>query len=328
MEIERPIATLKATGEGLSFSREERERHVYIVGKSGSGKTTTLFNLAMSDIVAGQGVAIIDPHGDLAEAVADCIPRERTNEVCYFNVADTDQPVGFNPIAGIRPERQALAAAGIVSAFKALWGDSWGSRTEHLLHHGVASLIEAGRSTLIDLPRLYTDDAFRSRIIGRVRDPITRRFWADEFAGYDQRFRTEAVAPILNKAGQFAASPNVRLIFGQVAPKFDLAHAMNHRQIVIANLARGRSASRRRTSSAPCLFRISSSPRWSAPRSPSKLACRSLPISTSFSHSARTASRRCCRRRANSARIFAWRTSTPHSSRRPCERLFSEMPDR
>ena len=239
MEIDRPIATLKATGEGLVFSREERERHIYIVGKSGSGKTTTLYNLAMGDILAGEGVAIIDPHGDLAEAVADSIPRERTNQVCYFNVADTEQPVGFNPIANIRPERQALAAAGIVSAFKALWSDSWGPRTEHLLHHGVASLIEAGRSTLIDLPRLYTDESFRARIVGRVRDPITRRFWSEEFAGYDQRFRTEAIAPILNKAGQFAASPNVRLILGQVAPKFDLAHAMNHRQIVIANLAKG-----------------------------------------------------------------------------------------
>jgi hypothetical protein len=239
MENDRPIAILKATGEGLSFSREERERHIYIVGKSGSGKSTTLYNLAMGDILAGEGVAIVDPHGDLAEAVADCIPHERTNQVCYFNVADTERPVGFNPIAGVRRERQALAAAGIVSAFKALWADSWGPRTEHLLYHGVASLIEAGRSTLIDLPRVYAEEAFRSRVIGRVRDPITRRFWEEEFSSYDQRFRTEAVAPILNKTGQFAASPNVRLILGQVAPKFDLAYAMNHRQIVIANLAKG-----------------------------------------------------------------------------------------
>lgn len=193
----------------------------------------------MGDIMAGEGVAVIDPHGDLADAIIDCIPRERTNQVCYFNAADTEQPVGFNPMAGIRPERVALAAAGIVSAFRSLWSDAWGSRTEHLLYHGVASLIEAQRSTLLDLPRLYTEDDFRVRIIGRVRDPVTRRFWASEFASYDLRFRTEAIAPILNKAGQFASSPNIRLILGQVAPKFDLAYAMNHRQIVIANLAKG-----------------------------------------------------------------------------------------
>ena len=150
MEIERPIARFKATGEGLSFSRQERERHIYVVGKSGQGKSTTLFNLAMGDILAGEGVAVIDPHGDLADAIIDCIPRSRTNQVCYFNAADTEQPVGFNPMAGIRPERVALAAAGIVSAFRSLWSDAWGSRTEHLL---VSRRRFAHRGAAVDLAR-------------------------------------------------------------------------------------------------------------------------------------------------------------------------------
>ena len=240
MESEQqPFAIRQATGEGVSFTRKERERHIYIVGKSGSGKTTTLFNLAMQDILAGEGVTVVDPHGDLAEAIADCIPSARTNEVCYLNVADTVHPIGFNPLAGVPVERRALAASGVVSAFRHLWADSWGARTAHYLYHGVRALLDVERATLIDLPRLYTDDAFRERVVAHSTDPVTTRFWRDEFAGYDVRFRNEASAPILNKAGQFSTSPNLRLILGQTSPRFSLEHAMNHGQIVIANLAKG-----------------------------------------------------------------------------------------
>jgi hypothetical protein len=239
MEPEQFSIATTATGHPVYFSREERARHIYVVGKSGSGKSTVLFNLAMLDILAGEGVAIIDPHGDLAEMVADCVPSSRTHEVCYLDVTDTDLPVGFNPLANVPPARQALAASGIVSAFKHLWSDSWGPRLEHWLFQGVASLLATERSTLIDLPRLYTDDEFRERIIRRVTDPITRRFWRDEFASYDQRFRADGAAPILNKVGQFAASPNLRAILGQGRPKFDLGYAMNNGRILIANLARG-----------------------------------------------------------------------------------------
>ncbi len=233
------IATTASRGERIEFTLDERARHIYVVGKSGSGKSTLLFNLAMRDILAGRGVAVIDPHGDLAEAIADCIPRRRINEVCYLNVADPERPVGFNPLAGVPPERRALAASGMVSAFKHLWGDSWGPRLEHFLYHGLSALLDRRKATLIDLPRLYTDDRFRTETIRQVTDPVTRRFWEHEFAGYDQRFRAEAVAPILNKAGQFAASPNVRAIIGQTSPKFDLSFAMDNRRIVIANLAKG-----------------------------------------------------------------------------------------
>lgn len=228
------------TGEAFEFSREERERHLYIVGKSGSGKSTLLLHLAMEDIAAGDGVAVIDPHGDLAEAIADAIPPARTHDVCYLDVADTEAPVGFNPLARIAPERQALAASGVVSAFKHLWGDSWGPRLEHFLFHGVAALVAQGDATLMELPRLYTDDAFRARMLRRVTDPVTRGFWTEEYPAYDQRFRAEASAPILNKVGQFAASPNLRLILGQKCPKFDLAFAMAHRRVLIANLAKGK----------------------------------------------------------------------------------------
>jgi hypothetical protein len=234
-----PIIARTSLGGGIAPSREERERHVYIVGKSGSGKSTTLFNLAMHDITSGEGAAVIDPHGDLADAIIDAMPPERTHDVCYLNVGDTEFPVGFNPLAGVAAERQALAAAGIVSAFKHLWSDSWGPRLEHFLYNGVAALLASPRPTLIDLPRMYFDDDFRDRVVARVTDPIISRFWHQEFASYDQRFRAEAAAPILNKVGQFAASPVLRNILGQTSPKFDLAYAMDNRKILIANLAKG-----------------------------------------------------------------------------------------
>jgi hypothetical protein len=233
-----PIATTASGGE-IIFSREERERHVYIVGKSGSGKSTFLFNLAMGDIIRGEGVAVIDPHGDLALDILDAIPSSRINDVCYLDVTDTERPVGFNPATRIAPERRALAASGIVSAFKHLWSDSWGPRLEHFLYHGVAALISRQHATLIDLPRVYTDDLFREQLLRSVTDPEGIRFWREEFPGYTKSFRSEAFAPILNKAGQFTASPQLRMILGQVAPKLDLSFTMNNRRILIANLAKG-----------------------------------------------------------------------------------------
>jgi hypothetical protein len=233
-----PIA-MAASGAGVYFTPEERERHVYIVGKSGSGKSTFLFNLAMGDICDGHGVAVIDPHGDLALDILDAIPRSRINDVCYLDAADTERPVGFNPATRIAPERRALAAAGIVAAFKHLWSDSWGPRLEHFLHHGIVALISREHATLIDLPRLYIDDGFRDTVLRSVDDVETLRFWNHEFPSYTKQLRSDAIAPILNKAGQFTASPQLRLILGQVAPRLDLSFTMNNRRILIANLAKG-----------------------------------------------------------------------------------------
>ena len=236
--IDVPIAET-VDGIPVVLSPHDRQRHVYIVGKTGEGKSTMLFNLAMSDIMAGEGVAVIDPHGDLALDVLNAIPRSRINDVCYLDVTDTERPVGFNPIAGIAPERRALAAAGIVSAFKHLWSDSWGPRLEHFLYHGVAALVSSRNATLLDLPRVYTNDGYRERLLQRVEDPETLRFWNEEYWSYSKSMRSEAMSPILNKVGQLTASPNLRLILGQIAPHFDLGVHMNARHILVANLAKG-----------------------------------------------------------------------------------------
>lgn len=239
MEFESIPVAKTARGDPVVFDRQERERHIYIAGKTGSGKSTLMTNLAMGDVYAGHGVAFVDPHGDAALDLLDAIPRRRINDVCFLDAAETARPVGFNPVAGIATERRALAAAGIVSAFKHLWSESWGPRLEHFLYHGVAALVSRRHATLIDLPRVYTDDRFRDRLVRGVDDPETLRFWHREFPGYTKALRSDAIAPILNKAGQIAASPYLRLILGQIAPRFDLSIAMNNRKILIANLAKG-----------------------------------------------------------------------------------------
>lgn len=226
-------------GTPVVLSPHDRARHVWVVGKTGEGKSTMLFNIAMSDIMAGEGIAVIDPHGDLALDILDAMPNWRINEVCYLDATDMDRPVGFNPAAGVAPERLALATSGIVSAFKHRWSDSWGPRLEHFLYHGVAALFSNRSAVLIDLPRVYTNDAYRELLLRRVQDSETLRFWHEEYPKYTKALRSEAVAPILNKIGQFTASPNLRLILGQAAPRFDLRVHMNSRRILIANLAKG-----------------------------------------------------------------------------------------
>ncbi|HEX4497254.1 MAG TPA: TraM recognition domain-containing protein [Thermoanaerobaculia bacterium] len=218
---------------------EDRAQHLYVVGKTGLGKSTLLRNLILQDLYAGRGVGLLDPHGDLAREVLDAIPRGRTNEVLYFNPGDLAHPGGLNLLPKVPRDQEHLVVAGVLSAFRGIWGGSWGPRMEYILGHALSALLDHGGLTILALPRLLADDAFRKGIVARVRDPVVRAFWQSEFARYERRFRLEAIAPIQNKVGRLLANAPMRNILGQGKSRFDAGFLMDRSRIMIANLSKG-----------------------------------------------------------------------------------------
>lgn len=223
---------------GLSLS--DRRQHLYLVGKTGSGKTTLLRNLIVQHLAAGHGVGLIDPHGDLAEELLDCIPPWRADDLVYFNPGDLDFPVGLNLIANVKPDERHLVASGIVGTFKGIWRDSWGPRLEYILYNAIAALLDYPNASLLGVNRMLTDAGYRRRVVTKVRDPFVRAFWTEEYERYDPRFQREAIAPIQNKLGQFLLNPVVRNILGQVRVKVNIPFVMNGGRIFIANLSKGK----------------------------------------------------------------------------------------
>ena len=217
----------------------QRRQHLYVVGKTGLGKTTLLRNMILQDLWNGSGVGLLDPHGDLAEEILDMIPSERTEEVLYFDPGDLSYPVGLNLLTRVPPDEEHLAVSGVVSAMKGLWGDSWGPRLEYILGHSLAALLDAGGFSLLALPRLLTDDPFRERVAERLKDPVVRAFFTREYPSWDRRFRAEAIAPIENKVGRLLASAPLRNILAQVRNRFDFDFFLSRGRIFIANLSKG-----------------------------------------------------------------------------------------
>jgi hypothetical protein len=218
---------------------EDRAQHLYIVGKTGLGKSTLLRNLILQDLYAGRGVGLLDPHGDLAREVLDAVPRERTGEVLYFNPGDLARPVGLNLLPKVPQDAEHLVVSGVLSAFRGIWGSSWGPRLEYILGHALAALLDHGNLTILALPRLLSDDRFRERVSAKIRDPVVRAFWRDEYARYERRFRLEAIAPLQNKIGRLLANAPMRNILGQPRNRFDAAFLMDRGRIMIADLAKG-----------------------------------------------------------------------------------------
>ena len=223
----------------------DRRQHFYVVGKTGSGKSTLLRNLVLGDIQHGRGVGLIDPHGDLAEELLAYVPRERldgrgTNDIVYFDPGDRDYPIGFNVLDCPNAEARPFVASAVVSAFKNLWADSWGPRTEYLLSHSLLALLECPGNTLLGIPRMLSDERFRARVLAHVRDPVVRAFWLKEYAAYPEHFRKEAIAPIQNKVGRLLTSAPLRNILGQPRSGFALRAVMDEGKVFVANLAKGR----------------------------------------------------------------------------------------
>ena len=198
----------------VTLSLDIRRRHMLVLGATGSGKTSLLLNLFAQDAARGDGILYIDPLGDDAEHALGLIPAHRVNQVCYFNVADRDHPVALNVLEDVAPRERELVADHVVTAMRALWPDMWGPRMEQILRHGLLALIEEPNASLLLLPRLLTDDAYRRRVVGHCSNPLTRAFFERRFDQWRDTFREEAIDPVLNKVETFLFSP---IILSQVA---------------------------------------------------------------------------------------------------------------
>jgi hypothetical protein len=219
--------------------RSDRGRHVYIIGQTGTGKSALLELLALSDTYHGQGYAIIDPHGDLATSNLRFIPAHRLNDVIYFNPADTAHPIGFNPMEVINPAMKSTVSSEIIGVLKRMFADSWGPRLEYILRFTLLALLDYPNTTLLDITRMLTDKTFREKVLKHVDDAVVRQFWLVEFAGWNDRFAAEAIAPVLNKIGAFTANPIIRNIIGQPKSTFNLRQIMDEGKILIVNLNKG-----------------------------------------------------------------------------------------
>jgi CxxC-x17-CxxC domain-containing protein len=218
---------------------DDRRRHMYIIGKTGTGKTTLIENMVVQDIQNGHGVAIIDPHGEFADRMLDFVPAERVEDVIYFNPADLEYPIAFNAMEQVPLEYRHLVASGLMAVFKKIWVDLWSARMEYILNNTLLSLLEIPGSTLLGVNRMLADKAYRQSIVERLTDPVVKAFWLNEFERYDSRFRAEAVAPIQNKVGQFSSNPLIRNIIGQRISKLNLREVLDNRKILIVNLSKG-----------------------------------------------------------------------------------------
>jgi CxxC-x17-CxxC domain-containing protein len=224
----------------FGIKTDDRRRHMYVIGKTGMGKSTLLENMIIQDIQAGHGVCVIDPHGDLVEKIVDFIPNSRVNDVVYFNPADLDFPIAFNVLENVHESERHLVVSGLIGVFKKIWADSWGPRLEYVLHHAISALLEYPGSTLLGIMRILVDKSFRNRVIEKVTDPVVKSFWVDEYSKYPDRFQSEAIAPIQNKVGRFLSSALVRNILGQVKSSFNMRQIMDEQKILLLNLAKGR----------------------------------------------------------------------------------------
>lgn len=224
----------------FGIKTDDRRRHMYVVGKTGMGKTTLLENMVLADVYAGHGLAYIDPHGDTAEKLLDFIPSHRINDVVYLNPSDMEFPIGFNILETIDESQKHLVAAGLMGVFKKIWPDVWSARMEYILINTIMALLDFPGSTLLGINRLLSDEEYRKRVVSLIQDPVVKTFWVKEFASFSEKYRTEAVAPLQNKVGQFLSATIIRNIVAQVKSTINLREIMDTRKILIVNLAKGR----------------------------------------------------------------------------------------
>jgi CxxC-x17-CxxC domain-containing protein len=224
----------------FGIKRTDRRQHMYVIGKTGSGKTAFLKNMALQDIENGQGLAIIDPHGEFVEEVLDNIPPHRINDVVYFNPADMEFPVSFNIMDVADPQYKHLIASGLIGIFTKIWANVWSARMEYILANCILALLDTPGTTLLGIPRMLVDRDYRQKIINNLKDPVVKSFWINEYEEWEPRYRNEAIAPVQNKVGQFLNVSFVRNIVGQAKSTIDIDYIMNNQKILLVNVSKGR----------------------------------------------------------------------------------------
>ena len=232
--------TFREQFRAFGIKPNDRRHHIYMLGKTGTGKSTLIKNMVIQDMRLNHGVALIDPHGDLVEDLLNFVPRTRTNEVIYFNPADSENPVAINILEAKGDDEKNLVASSLVSVFRHLWKEFWGPRLEHILYNCVIALMDTPGQTLLGVYRMLVDDAFRKSIVANVKDPVVKMFWVDDYENYDLRFRKEIIAPVQNKVGQLLTSPQMRNIVGQPKSSVDFGFIMDKKRILLANLSKGK----------------------------------------------------------------------------------------
>lgn len=224
----------------FGIKRKDRAKHLYAIGKTGMGKSTLLENLAVQDILNGEGLCFLDPHGKSADLLLEYVPEHRIKDVIYFAPFDMEYPISFNVMEDVGPEQRYLVASGMMSAFKKIWVDAWSARMEYILGNIMLALLEYPGSTLVGVNRMLTDKDFRKEVVNHISDPSVKSFWVNEYANYTEKFAAEAAPAIQNKVGQFVANPLIRNIIGQPKSSFDIRDIMDNRKILIINLSKGR----------------------------------------------------------------------------------------
>lgn len=235
------FAKTDARGQNVPFGIKaiDRTKHMYVIGKTGMGKSTLLENMAVQDIRNGEGLAFIDPHGATAETLLDYIPEERKADVLYFAPFDMEYPVSFNVMEDVGADKRHLVVSGLMSVFEKIWVDAWSARMAYILQNTLMALLEYPDSTLLGVNRVLSDKNYRKKVVDNITDPSVKSFWVDEFAKYNERYMQEAGDAIKNKIGQFTANPLIRNIIGQPKSSFDIRKIMDEKKILIMNLSKG-----------------------------------------------------------------------------------------
>jgi energy-coupling factor transporter ATP-binding protein EcfA2 len=235
------FAATDSRGKRIPFGlkAKDRQRHMYVIGKTGMGKSTLLENMAIQDIQNGEGLAFIDPHGSAVETLLEYVPKDRVKDVVYFAPFDLENPIAFNVMEDVGYDKRHLVVSGLMATFKKIWEDAWSARMEYILTNTLLALLEYPDATLLGVNRMYTDKTYRTKVVDNIKDPVVKAFWTEEYAKYTDKFAAEATPAIQNKIGQFTGNPLIRNIIGQPKSSFDIRELMDNNKILLINLSKG-----------------------------------------------------------------------------------------